>query len=991
MHVLLVTVIGAVFVQGHVVSSNGENGGGEDVPILPPTAEAVIMQGSIRIQALSPTLFRIEAKGPNGGFEDRTTFLAVNRSWPGVEVSVTEDDDGVNVSTATVVVRVSKNPYPKPPKGSCIFNNDTKLTGFARSANYCNGTIVSSAAECCKACSGDNLCVGFMYTGQHSADFPFETIESAFHNNSVGAFRQPDPSVEDPPVPRCKSGGNPPHTNCYPMGIFSGFQKNSPGVTSGCPSRDTSAACGGGSDPGFGHDVTLHDKATGALLTRLKATSGGSSLPSPSDTTLTWTLQDTPRFYAPPWGATPPPATAKIPPALANYSGYDPTNDAPDYYVFVMAHYGPTAARPVHEHPGSSVPHPGPRGWSTADAYKALRREFLLLTGHTPLIPDYAFGTWFTWWHNYTQSEAEGEIKRWIHDKLPLDTWGMDMNWRDNCSLVHKPQGGYAWKDNCMNASQVNRDHFYNYTTNLFPNMAEFIAFEHKHNIKSYFNDHPFPVGPQTSPEEISFRWEGLTSVLKNIGIDWWWLDTNWRFSIPGAFGLDNIVWGGHLYSTVQARFNAENGRTDERAMVLHMSSSTHPAHHRFPVWWTGDDKGLSYSVSSMVDLAVTDVKPYVHSDCGSDARTDNVSYLRWIQHCAMGSILRIHGGPPDYPSHQPWSYDTATEDIFRTFVGMRYKLMPTLVAAGHTATEDGTPLVRRLDLEFPDFPPASNNDQYLLTDDILVAPLGTGTNAHTYPNGTMTRDVWIPPGDWQDPFGGNIISGNGSAMRSVTRPIDQMALWYRHGGLIVCVQETTSTSVQAQDWSRLVVEAFPRTTGAGRTSIDTRRSVYQKQYEHHMPARTDVRMTGSVATDNGTDTSSSLLFTISNVYDSVAAIPSNRSWVFRVHLAPHEVVRAVTVNGAPVRTIPADRGRPHGNVGEAFSAYARVLESMNSVANTIVGVTPPIGGVGTPPPARGGSIVEVLLSEAHGDGQVQSTPLTIEIKSRLFPRRVLP
>ena len=35
--------------------------------------------GDIRIQALSPTLIRAEARGPSGGFEDRDTFTASNR------------------------------------------------------------------------------------------------------------------------------------------------------------------------------------------------------------------------------------------------------------------------------------------------------------------------------------------------------------------------------------------------------------------------------------------------------------------------------------------------------------------------------------------------------------------------------------------------------------------------------------------------------------------------------------------------------------------------------------------------------------------------------------------------------------------------------------------------------------------------------------------------------------------------------------------------
>jgi alpha-glucosidase (family GH31 glycosyl hydrolase) len=39
------------------------------------------------------------------------------------------------------------------------------------------------------------------------------------------------------------------------------------------------------------------------------------------------------------------------------------------------------------------------------------------------VLPDFAFGTWFTWWHPYTESEAKGEVERWDTDKLPLDVW----------------------------------------------------------------------------------------------------------------------------------------------------------------------------------------------------------------------------------------------------------------------------------------------------------------------------------------------------------------------------------------------------------------------------------------------------------------------------------------------------------------------------------------------------------------------------------------
>ena len=55
------------------------------------------------------------------------------------------------------------------------------------------------------------------------------------------------------------------------------------------------------------------------------------------------------------------------------------------------------------------------------DTWWSARREFVRLTGPTPVLPEWAFGIWFTWWHAYTEAEAKAEILRWRTDKLPLD------------------------------------------------------------------------------------------------------------------------------------------------------------------------------------------------------------------------------------------------------------------------------------------------------------------------------------------------------------------------------------------------------------------------------------------------------------------------------------------------------------------------------------------------------------------------------------------
>lgn len=55
-------------------------------------------------------------------------------------------------------------------------------------------------------------------------------------------------------------------------------------------------------------------------------------------------------------------------------------------------------------------------------AWSSARVEFLKLTGPCPLLPDFAYGTWFTYWHSYTEAEARG-TKR----KAKGGDWGGDL------------------------------------------------------------------------------------------------------------------------------------------------------------------------------------------------------------------------------------------------------------------------------------------------------------------------------------------------------------------------------------------------------------------------------------------------------------------------------------------------------------------------------------------------------------------------------------
>eukprot|EP00463_Aulacantha_scolymantha_P002959 TRINITY_DN370_c0_g1_i1.p1 TRINITY_DN370_c0_g1~~TRINITY_DN370_c0_g1_i1.p1 ORF type:complete len:484 (-),score=92.11 TRINITY_DN370_c0_g1_i1:134-1471(-) len=433
----------------------------------------------------------------------------------------------------------------------------------------------------------------------------------------------------------------------------------------------------------------------------------------------------------------------------------------------------------------------------------------------------------------------------------------------------------------------------------------------------------------QTTPKEVKFRWDGLSMWMAK-GLTYWWFDRNWKFSIPPPFvnishtggnweGLDNAVWGSHLYHTAVSIYD-KNYRPSDFPRPITLTKFApgdqrpgqvqheHPAHHRYPVWWTGDGVNLQASVESMVENGVYDFKPYVHSDCGGDYRGSAGDLIRWTAHCVFGSILRFHGN-----KHQPWSYDNHTEDTIRNYLNMRYKLIPSLISAGQQATQTAFPIVARGDFFWPEHSPdSSSNLQYLHLNDTLVAPI------YDTKNNLTQRDVWIPPGSWQDAWSGSSVTGPKTI--KVSQPYERIPMWHRKGGLVVTTSEP-GLRVDDQDWSILTLEAYPASI-----SQITRRVVYSLGNA----ARTNIVMR--------THETGLVQLNVSKAEDA-----ASRGWVLRLHLQPGQHVESAFIDGMKVPNVPHLQPLTSHEAHQFF----------------------PFGGEGTPPAPNAGPVVELVLKKS--------------------------
>jgi len=739
-----------------------------------------------------------------------------------------------------------------------------------------------------------------------------------------------------------------------------------------------------------------------------------SFLPGPSDPFTAYAISDNPRIVPPAWGATPQPESNT---KHEETSGWDTSNDAPDLYVFLRGD----------------------------DGYTGLRRDFLALTGHIPMPPLAAFGFWDSRYYEYKQQEALDLIDTYRKRGYPLDYFVVDTDWR------------------------VNGSHGYRINTKDFPDMAQFIRDAHARHVHLMYNDHPEPVAESAlDPKEFDFRWKGLTSLL-DMGMDTWWYDRNWSTHLhEPAPGIHKEVWGARVFHDITLRQNP-NRRPMLMSNVEGIDNgirhyAPHPAFHRYPIWWTGDTTAywsyLQRGIQNGVDSGVISLLPYANEDLGGHMGHPTAElYVRYLQYGCLSPITRIHCTKGE--DRHPWIFGHEAETIVKRFIKLRYRLLPTIYAASRRAYEDGTPMLRRCDLEWPTYPEASSGQQFLLGDDILVAPINegviptsvavptellhtangepgllgeyfanptlTGTPAlkrvdpevdfdwkggspgATIPNqnfsarwsgklGPMpetgdyyidvrsddgfklfingrdvledweprpeittsrkihfergkiydlrleyeqlggddtchfewvipsrvrsiaSRSLWIPPGQWEDLWSGEIIEGPKTI--TVESPLWHCPMYMQRGGIVLSAPEMNYTN--EKPWDPITVDAYPL------SGAEVTRALYEDDGNSNSYVEGAFRISPvRMANVNGTTR-----VILDAAHGTFEGAPAERGWVVRVHLMPGQKVSAVTLDGK--------------------SAAYKLLKAGSSHIEI------PFAGAGSHPGSAAGAVVEI-------------------------------
>ena len=406
-------------------------------------------------------------------------------------------------------------------------------------------------------------------------------------------------------------------------------------------------------------------------------------LPSPSDELNSWYFTDAPRVIPSENGYS-------VMEEYKRNNGWDLSNDATDTFVFL------------------------PQG-----SYETFTKDFTKLTGSSELITLKMLGYWDSRWYAYSATTALQQIDDYLDRGYSIDVLVIDTDWRDASSGT-----GYT----------INK--------NYFPNMADFLEKAHEKGVNIVFNDHPEPTAGTTNlldKKEVEYRNKNLKLIL-SLGLDAWWYDRNWSVSLK-PIDNDISIYASGMYAFQWITEDYYNSITDigeyaRRGLIManvdgiwngNLTNASDIAAHRYTLQWTGDiGTGADSLAAEIFDIIYGGAElgiPYMSSDLGG--HTSDVSpdmYVRWLQYGALSPICRVHCTKPY--SRMPWLFGETAEAVTHTYVDMRYRLLPLYYAMAYKNYSTGLPLVKRLDVLYPEYAEADANDEYLLGDSLLIAPL---------------------------------------------------------------------------------------------------------------------------------------------------------------------------------------------------------------------------------------------------------------------------
>ena len=457
---------------------------------------------------------------------------------------------------------------------------------------------------------------------------------------------------------------------------------------------------------------------------------------------------------------------------------------------------------------------------------KEILDAYTNVTGKSPMLPLWTFGTWMSRISYFSQKEGLDVAKQLRAHKIPSDVIHFDTGWF-----------GVDWQCD------------YEFAKDRFPNPDAMLKSLKKDGFHAclwqlpyftpknrYFNElvsNGLAVknGNGTLPYE-----DAVLDFSNPATVDWYQSKIGGLIKkgvsvIKGDFGeaapFNGLYHSGRTgfyeHNLYPLRYNkalfegiakAEGviAPGSEEAIASGVSPviwgrSAWAGSQRYPLHWGGDastnevgSTGMMGDLRGGLSFGLSGFSFWSHDMGGFVTKSPDDLYRRWLPFGFLSSHTRAHGAPPT----EPWLISDSFTDAFRDCAEMKYKLMPYVFAQAKLCTDQGLPMVRALFVEFPhDAGAWLTEDEYMYGSQILVAPLLESGDSRT---------VYLPKGKWIDYQTHKVVNGGGYETLSVPQKSEMVAgfsknpipciILVRDGSLIPNVPVAQSTN--DIDWNKV-------------------------------------------------------------------------------------------------------------------------------------------------------------------------------------------
>ena len=411
---------------------------------------------------------------------------------------------------------------------------------------------------------------------------------------------------------------------------------------------------------------------------------------------------------------------------------------------------------------------------------KDILNEYTDITGKSPMLPLWSFGTWMSRITYFSQEEGLDIAKQLRAHKIPSDVIHFDTGWFGvdwQCDYEFAKE---RFKDPVGMLKQLSKEGFHTCLWQLpyFTPKNRFFPEIIERGLHVVNATGGMPVEDAildfSNPETVSWYQSKIEGLMKQgvstIKCDFGEAAPYNGFYHSGKGGL-------YEHNLYPLRYNKALFEVVERnhpGEGIIWARSAWAGSQRYALHWGGDaatnNIGMLGDLRGGLSFGLSGFSFWSHDMGGFVTASPEDIYRRWLPFGFLSSHTRAHGAPPT----EPWLISKSFTDAFRACAEMKYKLMPYVYAQAKDCSERGLPMVRALLVEFPQDPGAwLVEDEYMFGSQMLVAPLMESGNERT---------VYLPKGKWIDYQSGKIYEGGYQTIQAGKIPA---VILVRDGSLI--------------------------------------------------------------------------------------------------------------------------------------------------------------------------------------------------------------